>query len=379
MALRELLADGVYREERWGLAPLDRPIIFFELHGDTVWGATGAMLRNLLAIVTGAPGSSLVRRCRQNGPRWPPPVAGRPRPGRFAVHRFTRARVLARPTCARAPAACPVLLVHGWPETKRICWRVIQPLVEAGFEVIVPDLRGFGDSDVAPDGFHDVPPRQPDLHALVHDHLGHERVVLVGGDLGGPVVQDLALRFPELRRPHGAVQLAAAVRQGAHGRPGHAGHRAPTTTSSARAPTPTPSPPSWPRPSSAAATSPPSTRRGSGPIPGRFDDEAIAFHAEPFGDGDQLRASFGGYESVFDRPGAASGRCWRATRRCAAPSCSARPTTSSPRTSTAWRPLVFADHVGPFLLRDCGHFVPWEAPHALVSAIVSLAGRAGSQ
>jgi pimeloyl-ACP methyl ester carboxylesterase len=29
--------------------------------------------------------------------------------------------------------------------------------------------------------------------------------------------------------------------------------------------------------------------------------------------------------------------------------------------------LVFAHHVGPFLLRDCGHFVPWEAPHQLVS------------
>lgn len=54
--LRELLADGVYREERWGLAPLDRPITFFELLGDTVWGATGAMLRNLLAIVTGTTG-----------------------------------------------------------------------------------------------------------------------------------------------------------------------------------------------------------------------------------------------------------------------------------------------------------------------------------
>ena len=31
---------------------------------------------------------------------------------------------------------------------------------------------------------------------------------------------------------------------------------------------------------------------------------------------------------------------------------------------------AFPDHVGPFLLRDCGHFVPWEAPHALVSAVV---------
>jgi pimeloyl-ACP methyl ester carboxylesterase len=33
---------------------------------------------------------------------------------------------------------------------------------------------------------------------------------------------------------------------------------------------------------------------------------------------------------------------------------------------------VFPDHVGPFLLRDCGHFVPWEAPHALVSGTTAL-------
>jgi 8-oxo-dGTP pyrophosphatase MutT (NUDIX family) len=52
VALSELLADGVFREERWGLAPLDRPIFFFELVGDTIWGATAAMLRDLLTIIT---------------------------------------------------------------------------------------------------------------------------------------------------------------------------------------------------------------------------------------------------------------------------------------------------------------------------------------
>jgi 8-oxo-dGTP pyrophosphatase MutT (NUDIX family) len=51
--LRELLLPEVYREEHWGLAPLDRPLYFFELVGDTVWGATGLMLRNLLALITG--------------------------------------------------------------------------------------------------------------------------------------------------------------------------------------------------------------------------------------------------------------------------------------------------------------------------------------
>jgi 8-oxo-dGTP pyrophosphatase MutT (NUDIX family) len=55
--LAELLADGVYHAERWGLAPLDRELAFFELVGDTVWGATGSMLRNLLTLVTAvAPG-----------------------------------------------------------------------------------------------------------------------------------------------------------------------------------------------------------------------------------------------------------------------------------------------------------------------------------
>jgi 8-oxo-dGTP pyrophosphatase MutT (NUDIX family) len=43
VGLYELLNDGVFREE----------VFFFEIEGDTVWGATAAMLRNLLSIVTG--------------------------------------------------------------------------------------------------------------------------------------------------------------------------------------------------------------------------------------------------------------------------------------------------------------------------------------
>jgi 8-oxo-dGTP pyrophosphatase MutT (NUDIX family) len=51
--LLDLVAPDVFREERWGLAPLDRPIYFFEVVGDTIWGATAFMLRNFLALVTG--------------------------------------------------------------------------------------------------------------------------------------------------------------------------------------------------------------------------------------------------------------------------------------------------------------------------------------
>jgi 8-oxo-dGTP pyrophosphatase MutT (NUDIX family) len=52
--LVELLDAEVYREERWGLPPLDRPMHFFELVDETVWGATGRILLQLLSIATGA-------------------------------------------------------------------------------------------------------------------------------------------------------------------------------------------------------------------------------------------------------------------------------------------------------------------------------------
>lgn len=60
--LWELLADGVYREERWQRLGIERPIWFFELVGDTVWGATASMLRHLLCLIT------------DTGPHVPPPM-----------------------------------------------------------------------------------------------------------------------------------------------------------------------------------------------------------------------------------------------------------------------------------------------------------------
>jgi 8-oxo-dGTP pyrophosphatase MutT (NUDIX family) len=52
--LSELLLDEVFREEIWPIGGRELSITFFELYGDTVWGATAAMLRQLLAIATGS-------------------------------------------------------------------------------------------------------------------------------------------------------------------------------------------------------------------------------------------------------------------------------------------------------------------------------------
>jgi 8-oxo-dGTP pyrophosphatase MutT (NUDIX family) len=52
--LSELVTGNVFREELWPTADGEfRPVTFFELLGDTLWGATGAMVRQLLAIVAG--------------------------------------------------------------------------------------------------------------------------------------------------------------------------------------------------------------------------------------------------------------------------------------------------------------------------------------
>ncbi len=90
----------------------------------------------------------------------------------------------------------PLLLLHGYPETKRIWWRNIAALAGAGYEVIAPDLRGHGDSDVSQDYVYDIAAYSRDVYLLVHDVLGHERCGVVGGDVGGVVAVDLLHRYP---------------------------------------------------------------------------------------------------------------------------------------------------------------------------------------
>jgi 8-oxo-dGTP pyrophosphatase MutT (NUDIX family) len=52
--LSELMADGVYREERWDTWKADLDVHFYELTGETVWGATARILTGFLAhVITG--------------------------------------------------------------------------------------------------------------------------------------------------------------------------------------------------------------------------------------------------------------------------------------------------------------------------------------
>lgn len=51
--LSRLLDEVVFREERWDQPVPDRPVYFFELGTDTVWGVTARILHQLLSLVTG--------------------------------------------------------------------------------------------------------------------------------------------------------------------------------------------------------------------------------------------------------------------------------------------------------------------------------------
>jgi haloacetate dehalogenase len=94
----------------------------------------------------------------------------------------------------------PVVLVHGHPRTHATWYAVAPALVDAGYSVVCPDLRGYGESTSPPDRpDHSQASKRAmaqDLLALM-DTLGHHRFHAVGHDRGGYVVQRLALDHPD--------------------------------------------------------------------------------------------------------------------------------------------------------------------------------------
>ena len=83
--------------------------------------------------------------------------------------------------------------------------------------MIVPDLRGYGDSDISEKDEYDLALYSRDLYALVHDRLGHERCGLLGGDVGGGGDLRHGEPLSGLRRPDGLLQYRRAHGPGAGG------------------------------------------------------------------------------------------------------------------------------------------------------------------
>jgi pimeloyl-ACP methyl ester carboxylesterase len=97
----------------------------------------------------------------------------------------------------KAGAGQPVLLLHGFPQFWWMWRRQIQPLADAGFRVIVPDLRGYNLSD-KPAGVsaYRMENLVADVQALIR-HTGAQRAHVVGHDWGGLIAWWLAMLSPE--------------------------------------------------------------------------------------------------------------------------------------------------------------------------------------
>ena len=92
-----------------------------------------------------------------------------------------------------------LLLLHGYPQT-HVMWRKVAPRLAQDFTVVVPDLRGYGDSSKPPAGENFI---NYSKRALAVDQvevmaaLGHDPFAVAGHDRGARVTHRLLRDHPE--------------------------------------------------------------------------------------------------------------------------------------------------------------------------------------
>jgi haloacetate dehalogenase len=99
----------------------------------------------------------------------------------------------------RGGKGSPVLLLHGYPQT-HVMWHKIAPRLAQDFSVVVPDLRGYGDSSRPPDGenhFGYSKRATARDQVEVMDHFGFKQFAVVGHDRGARVAHRLTLDHSE--------------------------------------------------------------------------------------------------------------------------------------------------------------------------------------
>ena len=88
------------------------------------------------------------------------------------------------------------IMVHGWPESWYSWRHQIDPVRNAGYRVVIPEVRGYGESD-APEALeaYDMENMIGDVLGLI-DHFGEEQAVLIGHDWGAPIVWNTTALHP---------------------------------------------------------------------------------------------------------------------------------------------------------------------------------------
>ena len=110
-----------------------------------------------------------------------------------------------------------VLLCHGWPELSYSWRHQVPALAEAGFHVVVPDMRGFGRSSAPADiDAYSILDTVGDMVALV-SALGEKQAAIIGHDWGAPVAWHAAMFRPDIFTRVGGLSVPPPLR--GRGRP----------------------------------------------------------------------------------------------------------------------------------------------------------------
>jgi epoxide hydrolase A/B len=136
------------------------------------------------------------------------------------VHRFVEANGL-RMHVAEQGEGPLVILCHGFPESWYSWRHQLAALSAAGFHAVVPDMRGYGQTD-RPEALdqYTIPHLVGDMVGLL-DALGDRAAVIAGHDWGAPVAWHAALMRPDRfraviglsvpYRPRGSTRPTAAM------------------------------------------------------------------------------------------------------------------------------------------------------------------------
>ena len=101
----------------------------------------------------------------------------------------------------------PVVLLHGFPDTHQVWRKQFAPLVEAGYRVIAPDMRGYGAS-AAPDGVKAYSARKLCADVIgVLDAMEVERAYLVAHDWGAVIGWQLCMHAPARVERYAALSV----------------------------------------------------------------------------------------------------------------------------------------------------------------------------
>ncbi|WP_102109038.1 alpha/beta fold hydrolase [Oceaniglobus roseus] len=129
-----------------------------------------------------------------------------------AIPGFRRTRIdtgAATLSVHEAGSGTPLILLHGFPQN-HMTWAPVAPQLAGRFRVLVPDLRGYGDSDAPPDDAgHTVYSKRTMARDIVGlmDRLGIEAAHVLGHDRGARVAYRLALDHPDRVRRLGIVEI----------------------------------------------------------------------------------------------------------------------------------------------------------------------------